>query len=424
MKKYLFLLSILLQINISAQINFDEYFTDGSLRIDYYHTGNDTLEIYSIDELMAEPFWAGSKNNLLDKFNYGKYKVIVRDEKSGNEIYSKTYSTLFSEWLTTAEAKQTTKSFSETIIIPFPKSNVIVEFYSRDKKNILHKKFEYKLKPEDYFIKRDRPLKFSSGKILDNGDPSLHVDIVLIPDGYTKSDSAKFISDCDRFTNYLFNSSPFRENKDKFNINIVFSWSEESGTDIPAQNIWRNTAANSSFYTFDVDRYLMIYDNKTLRHLASNAPYDQIYVLVNTNKYGGGSIYNHYSVCVADHPNSEYIFVHEFGHGFASLGDEYYTSEVAYSEFYPLDVEPLDPNLTTLVDFDSKWKDLIEEGTPIPTPNSKEYQNKTGVFEGGGYSAKGVYRPAYDCTMKSISIDNFCSVCKRAIQQMIDYYSN
>ncbi len=204
----------------------------------------------------------------------------------------------------------------------------------------------------------------------------------------------------------------------------MLAWSEQSGTDIPAENIWKSTIANSSFYTFDVDRYLMIYDNKTLRHLASNAPYDQIYVLVNTSKYGGGSIYNHYSVCVSDNPNSEYIFVHEFGHGFAALGDEYYTSEVAYSEFYPLDVEPLDPNLTTLVNFDSKWKDLIEEGTPIPTPVIKEYYDKIGVFEGGGYSAKGVYRPAYDCTMKSISIDNFCAVCKRAIQRMIEFYSN
>ncbi|MFN3873726.1 MAG: M64 family metallopeptidase [Ignavibacterium sp.] len=424
MKITITLLLFLLQIILTAQVNFDDYFTEGSLRLDYYHTGNDTLEIYSIDELYAEPFWGGSKKNLLDVFDYGKYKFVVKDEKTGIEIYSRTYSTLFSEWLTTEEAKHTTKSFSETVVFPFPKNKVIVEFYSRDKKNKLHKKFEYKVDASNYFIRRDKPLKFQSVKILDNGSPSEKVDIVMIPDGYTKSNSAKFLKDAERFSNYLFGSSPFKENKDKFNIHAVLSWSEESGTDIPAENIWKRTIANSSFYTFDVDRYLMIYDNKTLRHLASNAPYDQIYVLVNTNKYGGGSIYNHYSVCVSDNSNSEYIFVHEFGHGFASLGDEYYTSEVAYSDFYPLDVEPLDPNLTTLVDFDSKWKDLIEEGTPVPTPVSPEFLDKTGVFEGGGYSAKGVYRPAYDCTMKSISIDNFCAVCRRAIQKMIDFYSN
>lgn len=424
MKKNFLLLFIIHQCSIQAQINFDQYFFDKTLRIDYYHTGNDTLEIYSIDELLQEPFWGGSKNNLIDVFNYGKYKFIVKDEATGKEIYSRTYSTLFSEWLTTDESKKTTKSFSETLVFPYPKNPVIVEFYSRDKKNNFHKKFEYKVDPSDYFIKKEKPLSFTVKNIISNGEPERKVDIVIIPDGYTKDDSSKFIQDCEKFSNYLFNSSPFKENEDKFNIHAVLAWSEESGTDIPAENIWRRTIANSSFYTFGVDRYLMIYDNKTLRSLASNAPYDQIYVLVNTTKYGGGSIYNHYSVCVSDNSNAEYIFTHEFGHGFASLGDEYYTSEVAYSEFYPLDVEPLDPNLTTLIDFDNKWKDLIDDETPIPTPPTKEFRNKIGVFEGGGYSAKGVYRPAYDCTMKSISIDNFCAVCKRAIQKMIDFYSN
>lgn len=424
MKKIFFLLFLVFQFSIYSQINFDEYFFDKTLRIDYYHTGNDTLEIYSIDELFVEPFWAGSKVNLLDTFNYGKYKFIVKDESSGREIYSRTYSTLFSEWLTTDESKKTTKSFSETIIFPFPKKNVVVEFYSRDKKNILHKKFEFRIDPSDYFIKKERSLSFPTRQIIYNGDSDKKVDIVIIPDGYTIEDSSKFLTDCKRFSDYLFNSSPFKENKEKFNIFAVLAWSKEAGTDIPAENTWRKTIANSSFYTFDVERYLMITDNKTLRSLASNAPYDQIYVLVNTKRYGGGSIYNHYSVCVSDNPNSEYIFTHEFGHGFASLGDEYFTSEVAYSEFYPLDVEPLDPNLTTLVDFDIKWKDLIDDETPIPTPPTNEFKNKIGVFEGGGYSSKGVYRPAYDCTMKSISINNFCAVCKRAIQKMIDFYTN
>jgi len=163
--------------------------------------------------------------------------------------------------------------------------------------------------------------------------------------------------------------------------------------------------------------------NKELRTLASYAPYDQIYILVNSQKYGGGSIYNHYSVSVSDNQYSEFIFVHEFGHGFASLGDEYSTSDVTYEGFYSTDVEPLVPNLTTLINFESKWKDLVEEGTPIPTPNTEEYKNKIGAFEGGGYVEKGVYRPSQDCTMKSISIDNFCPVCKRAIQKMIDFYT-
>ncbi|MEO8399043.1 MAG: M64 family metallopeptidase, partial [Ignavibacteriaceae bacterium] len=213
------------------------------------------------------------------------------------------------------------------------------------------------------------------------------------------------------------------ENKNKFNILGIEAPSEESGTDIPPKNIWKKTLFMTKFYTFDLDRYLMTIDNKDIRDAASNVPYDQIVLLVNTEMYGGGAIYNHYSVAVSDNNYSEYIFIHEFGHGFASLGDEYYDSDVAYKDFYSSDVEPLDPNLTTLVNFDSKWKDLVDPSTPIPTPVEDKYIDKVGAFEGGGYVEKGVYRPAYDCTMKSISINNFCPVCKRAIQQMIDFYS-
>ncbi len=179
---------------------------------------------------------------------------------------------------------------------------------------------------------------------------------------------------------------------------------------------------NSTFYTFDLERYLMTSDNKALRHVASNVPYDQIFIIVNSGKYGGGAIYNHYSVCVNNNIHEEYVFTHEFGHGFAFLADEYYTSDVAYNDFYDLTVEPLEPNITTLVDFDLKWKNMVEDEIPVPTPSTKEFKDKVGAFEGGGYVAKGVYRPKQDCSMKSISVDNFCPVCKQAIQDMIDFY--
>lgn len=409
--------------SIISQVKFDEFFYEKTLRMDYFHTGNNEDDSYSFDELIEEPFWGGSKVNLLDIFNYGKYKVEVKDGISGLLIYSRTYSTLFSEWQTTDEAKQTIKSFSETVVFPYPKEPVIVELYGRNKKNELIKKFEYKVDPGNYFIKTERSNKYKSFKIFNSGEPSNKIDIVFIPDGYTVDEMDKFKEDGIRFTNYLFGSSPFKENKDKFNIWGIEAPSEDSGPDIPAEDVWKNTVVNSTFYTFDLERYLMTRANKELRTLASYAPYDQIYILVNSQKYGGGSIYNHYSVSVSNNQNSEFIFVHEFGHGFASLGDEYYTSDVAYSDFYSTEVEPLDPNLTTLVDFDSKWKDMVEEGTPIPTPETPEYADKIGAFEGGGYVEKGVYRPSQDCTMKSISIDNFGPVCKRAIQQMIDFYT-
>jgi hypothetical protein len=422
MKKNLLFL-VLIPFIVYPQISFNQYFENKTLRLDYYHTGNSIEDSYSIDELLEEPFWGGSKINLLDKFDYGKYKFIIKDFSSGQEIYSRTYSTLFSEWQTTDEAKQTVKSFSETIVFPYPKNAVLVEFYSRDKQNILHKKFEYIVNPNSYFIKTERTSEYKSFDVLKSGDPNEVVDIAIIPEGYTIDEMDKFKKDCEKFAGYLFNASPYKENKTKFNIYGVEAPSKENGTDIPAQNIWKNTIVNSKFYTFDLDRYLMTSDNKTLRNLASNVPYDQIFILVNTSKYGGGAIYNHYSVCVSDNNYSEYIFTHEFGHGFAGLGDEYYTSDVAYNEFYPLDVEPLDPNLTTLVSFDTKWKDMLESETPIPTPSTKEYEKTLGVFEGGGYVAKGVFRPMQDCSMKSISVDNFCPVCKRAISELIDFYS-
>jgi hypothetical protein len=421
--KKLFIAFLLISINVFPQINFDDYFQNKTLRLDYYHTGDSTNDSYSVDELIEEPFWGGSKVNLLDKFDYGKYEFIVKDAASGKEIYSRTYSTLFGEWQTTEESKSTVKTFSETVTFPFPKKLVVVEFYSRDRNNELHKKYEYKVDPKNYFIKKERPLQFDNLKILYNGDPSIKVDIVIIPDGYTQNEMDKFKEDCNKFSEFLFDTTPYKQNKEKFNIWAVEAISKESGTDIPADNVWKNTVANSSFYTFNLERYLMIIDNKTLRNLASNAPYDQIFVLVNTKKYGGGAIYNHYSVCSAENNYSEYVFTHEFGHGFAGLADEYYTSDVAYQNFYNLDVEPLEPNLTTLVNFDTKWKDMIEPNIPIPTPETGIYKDKVGVYEGGGYEAKGVYRPMQDCSMKSISVDNFCPVCRRAIKRMIDFYT-
>lgn len=408
---------------VFPQLNFDELFYDKTLRVDYFHTGNSESDSYSIDELIEEPFWGGSKVNLIDIFNYGKYKVEVFDQASGIMIYSRTYTTLFNEWQTTDEADQTTKSFSESFVLPFPKNPVRLEFYSRNKLNELIKKYEYNIDPESYFINSERSAKYKNFEVMISGEPAKKVDIVIIPDGYTNEEMDKFKLDCDRFAEYLFGNTPFKENKDKFNIWGIMAPSEDSGTDIPAKNIWVNTVVGTAFYTFDLDRYLMTRANKDLRTIASYAPYDQIYIMVNFTKYGGGSIYNFYSVCVSDNRYSDYIFVHEFGHGFASLGDEYSTSDVTYEDFYSTEVEPLDPNLTTLINFESKWKDLVEESTPIPTPNTEEYKNKVGAFEGGGYMKKGIFRPTENCTMKSISVDNFCPVCKRAIEQMIDFYT-
>lgn len=423
MKKYI-LIFVLFVLPLSfAQIKFDDYFLNKSLRINYFHFGDSLNDSYAIDELIEEPYWGGSKKNLFDPFNYGEYIVKVIDNENKKLIFSKSYTTLFSEWQTTEEAKHITKGFTETVVIPYPKNEVRIEFYSRDKKNNLLKKFEYLINPSDYFIKKENRHRYPSFDVINNGDPSTKVDIVILPEGYTKEEMEQFKKDCKKFAGYLFNSSPYKENKDKFNIKGVEAPSKESGTDIPADSIWRKTLLNTSFYTFDLERYLMTEDYKTVCDVAANAPYDQIYILVNSDGYGGGAIYNYYSVCVHQNLFEEYIFTHEFGHGFAGLADEYYTSDVAYEDFYPLDVEPVEPNLTTLVNFESKWADMVNDSIPIPTPEEPMYKDVVGAFEGGGYVEEGVYRPKMDCTMKSISVNNFCPVCRKAIQEMIDFYT-
>lgn len=407
-------------ITLNVFPNFDDYFSFKTLRLDYFRTGNHETEIISIDELIEEPFWGGSKTKLFDQFDYGNHKFEVYEYLNNILIYSHTYCSLFNEWQTTAEAKETWRTFNESIVFPFPLQKVNVVFYTRDYKNEWIEKFSYLIDPASIFISKERKSVFPVFEVSLSNDTWNALDIVFIPEGYTKDEMPKFRNDCLRFADYLLKAKPFSENKDFINIRAVLAPSNESGTDIPGQNIWKQTAVNSNFYTFGVDRYLTTMDLKSARNIAANVPYDQMIILVNSKKYGGGGIYNYYAITTTDHYQADYVFIHEFGHALAGLGDEYYSSEVAYEDFYNLQVEPWEPNLTTMIDFDRKWADMIEPGTPIPTPADEAYLKTTGVFEGGGYMAKGVYRPFYDCTMKSAGYDNFCPVCIRSIQRIID----
>lgn len=421
MKKFLLLFFLLSSI-IFCQIKFDDYFVDKTLRLDFYHTGNKDTEIISFEKLVKEQYWSGSKKNLVDTFNYGNYMLKVFDEASNKLIYSRGFSTLFQEWQTTEEAKTTWRSFQGSVIMPFPINSIKVEIYKRDKKNNFEKKFDYSVNPNNYFIIQEKLKPYNSFKVFYSGDPSKKLDIVFIPEGYTEKEMEKFKDDCKRFSEYLFEYSPFTENRDKINIWGIEAPSLQSGTDIPGKGIWVQTLLNSRFYTFDSERYLMTADYFTIRDIAANAPYDQIFILVNTSKYGGGGIYNFYNVTAADNEHSKQIFIHEFGHGLAGLADEY-GNDNTYQDFYSLDVEPWEPNITTLVNFNSKWKNLIEPNTPIPTPSEEKYENKIGVFEGGGYVSKGVYRPSFNSIMNSFSSNEFNEVCKRVLQKIINFYS-
>ncbi|NOY49790.1 MAG: peptidase M64 [Chlorobi bacterium] len=423
MKRILFL--ILLMFSMSAFAQFDKYFASKTLRMDYYHSGNHDTSSFSFDELIVEPFWGGSEVNLIDTFEYGNYYIRLYDLKSDSLIYSRGFSSIFGEWQTTDESKEINRAMSESVVMPFPKNDVRIELYERNWDGLFEKKFEYTFKKDNYFTNHESRKKFPNFSFHKSGDPSQKVDVVIIPEGYSADEMGKFVEDCQKFTNDMFAYQPYSENKDKFNIWCVLAPSQESGVDIPAEGIWKNTIMNFGYYTFDSERYLMTFDNKSVRDIAANAPYDQIYILVNSDKYGGGAIYNFYNVSVNSNSKSAAILIHEFGHGFAGLADEYFDSSTSYNDFYNLEVEPWEPNITTLVNFDKKWKHLLKKHTPIPTadPLKKKNMNKLGAYEGGGYVAKGVYRPRFDCMMKTFDGDTFCPACVEAIQKMIEFYS-
>lgn len=411
--------------SMSAYAQFDDTFLNKSLRLDYFHTGDKTNDIYSFDELFEEPYWGGSNVNLIDTFEYGNYYVRVFDVASNNLIYSRGYNSLFGEWQTTNESKEVWRTMSETVVVPFPKNDARIELFKRNWEGEFEKKFEYVFKTENYFTNRETQNKYPNFSFHKSGKSSEKIDVVIVPEGYSADEMGKFVEDCKKFTNDMFAYFPYSENKDKFNIWGIMAPSQESGVDIPGEGVWKNTQMNFGYYTFDSERYLMTYDNKSVRDLAANAPYDQIYVLVNSTKYGGGAIYNYYNVSVNSNSKSAAILIHEFGHGFVGLADEYFDSSTSYNDYYNLDVEPWEPNITTLVDFDKKWKHLMKKRTAIPTPDPEKEKDmdKLGVYEGGGYVSKGVYRPRYDCMMKTFKGDTFCPACAEAIQEMIDFYS-
>ncbi len=420
MKYLLFFIAVLLFAQ-KSDARYSKYFDDKTLRLDYYHCGNATTEKFYFDELIQEPYWAGSKENLIDTNDYGNQFLEVRTTDTNELIYSRGFSTLFDEWQTTPEALTTDCCYPESVVMPFPKDKVLVSILSRNKKGELEKKFEYTVDPKSYFIKKETE-NLPVFDVVNSGDPDKMVDIVLLPEGYTDSEMETFKEDCRKFAESILGYAPYSANKKKFNIRGVWAPSKESGPDVPGKGIWNNTRLNGSYYTFDSERYLMVKDFQGVRDVAGNAPYDYIYILANTSKYGGGAIYNFYGISAAHHVDeTAKIYVHEFGHLFAGLGDEY-VGGVEYSEFYPAGVEPWEPNLTTLVDFDKKWKSMLPEGTAIPTPQKDSNAEKLGVYEGGGYVSKGVYRPWINCLMNNLhTIDVFCPVCSKSIQEMIDF---
>lgn len=419
----LLLLSTVYSLTCMAQNGFDNYFEKKSLRVDFVLSGNADFQAAALQQMREEPIWAGPVKNLIAPFNYGGYYVNVYDKSGKQLLYSRGFNTLFEEWRSTDQAKSETQAWTNSISIPYPKATIVLEISARDKTDMqFHPLLKMNVDPTSIFIDRGKLKENKISQIQYNGDPSEKVDLVFLAEGYTAAEQEKFEADAKRFTEALFTTPPYNTRRNDFNIWAVDLVSEESGTDISGKSVFHNTVLNSGYYTFGVDRYLTTPDMKSIRDAVWNIPCDAIFILVNTDTYGGGGMYNFYAIGTADNPRTPAVFVHEFGHSFAGLADEYFSSEVAYVDFYNLKNEPWEPNITTLVDFGSKWKDLLPTNISIPTPLDDIHKDKAGVFEGGGYLAKGIYRPMDHCMMRDYA--PFCPACSRAILRMIDFLTD
>ncbi|MGQ8336178.1 M64 family metallopeptidase [Sunxiuqinia sp. A32] len=420
--EFLLLMMILSYSFANAQVKFNDYFSNKSLRVDYLLIGTDTSENVIVKQLKKEPNFAGPHNNLIEEYDFGTYRYRAFDLKSRMLIYSRGFCPLFQEWQTTTEAKEKMGSYYQVAILPFPKNDIRFVIEKRDDNGLFTEIYSQEISPNDYFIIDEISSAYKVEIIQKKGIPEEKVDLVLLPEGYTKEEMGKFHEDAQRMIKALFKSSAFKKFENAFNVYTIDVPSIQSGTDVPGEHVFKNTAFNSSFYTFDTPRYLTTSDLKSIHDAAAVVPYDHIYILVNTDRYGGGGFYNFISVTSVDHEESEKVFIHEFGHGFAGLADEYYSSSVAYDGYYNLEIEPWEPNITTMIDFDSKWENMISKDTPVPTLRENANKKTLGAFEGGGYSSNGIYSPMMDCRMKSNEAKNFCPVCERAIEMVIQWH--
>ncbi|MCP4675583.1 MAG: peptidase M64 [Deltaproteobacteria bacterium] len=412
-----------------APVSYDEHFTGEALRVDLVHSGTLGKEFFGLDEIVVEPIWPGTRVHLIDPTGYGKYRFRVLSQATGKEIFTQGYCTLFGEWLTTAEAASGVfRSMSEPIRFPFPKAPVTLVLEVRDDTGDFIEIQKLRIDTTAYDLRRERThdfevLSLHGGKT----SPSSTLDIVIVPDGYTAEEESKLVADARRFATVLAEHPPFSRHVSAISIRLVKAFSRESGPDEPRKGLFRDTIVDTTFDTFRSPRYLTTSNMKALREVAALAPYDTVFVMVNTNRYGGGGIFGSYSIFPSDSEYDEYVMVHEFGHGFGGLADEYYSSSTGYDEdaFYAKGTEPWEPNITAQKERDKiKWKDMLTPDVPIPTPDTDEYDNAVGLFEGAGYKSKGLFRATRDSKMFHKGLIPFGPINEAAIEQMIRYYTD
>ena len=407
-RHFLFLLfAMALSVNVKAQ-NFDDYFTDNTLRLDYSFAGDRNHQNIYVDELVKVNRWYGRRKRL-DQLPYeGNGQITVTDSLSGRVIYRHSFSTLFQEWLSSEESKTTPKSFENVFLVPFPKQTVNIKVELFDYHRKVFASMSHTVNPNDILIRSIAKPTYPYVTLQQAKDTTNCIHIAYVAEGYTKDQMDDFVNDAKIATEALFEHEPFKKMRDVFNIVCVESESQDEGTSSPHDRIWKNTALGSHFDTFYSERYLTTLHLKRLHDNLAGSPYEHIIVLVNTEQYGGGGIYNSYNLSSTKGPFFRPVVVHEFGHSFGGLGDEY---EYADNDpIYFSDTEPWEPNITTKADFSQKWQNLIDSG-------------KAGLVEGGGYLSKGVWRGLPDCRMRTNEHKEFCAVCQQALQYLIDFYT-
>lgn len=424
MKKKLIVSAMLLSALFSAKAqDFNTYFDDASLRLDYIFAGNaDSQSIY-LKDVSRTSSWAGRRTNLSKLLLKGNGQITVTDDSTGTVIYTNSFSTLFQEWQSTEEATRVNKAFDNCWLIPAPKRKAKVTVSITNMHNRSMTTMSHTIDPSDILIRPIKDNGIPRREIMHGGPSDKCIDIAIVAEGYTADEQEKFFEEAKRAAEAIFSHEPFASRKADFNVIAVASPSGDSGPCIPREGKWKQSAVRSHYDTFYTDRYLMTSEMTRVADILGDTPYEHVIVLVNSPTYGGGGIYNQITLSTTRHATFRQVLVHEFGHAFGGLGDEYYYDD-QYTTMYPAGVEPWEPNLTTLTDFASKWQDMLPEGTTIPTkPDGKDVTTKVGVYEGGGYQSKGVYRPVQECRMKINEVEDFCPVCTRAILRTIDFYT-
>lgn len=447
---------------------FSSCFQDKTMRLDLFHNGTATEEHFSVDQVVNDGLWSGSKTQLIDRLELGPYFFEVVDKSSNKLLYSRGFANVFGEWQSTPEAKKDWGTFQESLRFPWPLKPVIVIVKKRDATNHFEPIWSTEIDPSSRQVNKAELTHTNNVDVIfENGKASEKLDLVILGDGYSKNEMEKFRKDVKRLTDALFSAEPFKSRKNDFNVRAVETPAEASGVCKPHHNVYKRTPLGVHYSSFDSERYALTYENKTVRDVASTVPYDFTVILVNEKTYGGGGIYGLYTTVSADNKFAEYIMIHELGHHIAALADEYYTSAVAY-EVPKITVEPWETNITAMFDKGNlKWKDLVEPGTPLPTPWSKDafdkfgysiqksrdsirkallpepvmealfvkqlnkeneffskekYKNNVGAFEGAGYNPKGMYRSQVDCIMYSRHMV-YCKVCQKSLGKVMDQYS-